>query len=86
MMPSEQRSIDEEIKVLKGGLSAATMAIGLALGLINQLAGAEIQKAVLHKIDEADGDGNDLWREGVDRFKKRLAETLSKHSSTQDSA
>ena len=72
----------KEILRLKGELSAVTTFLALALEVLSRRDPVTLvairRKIADTPIDAAEGGGtyDPQWREGVDRFKKRLSESL----------
>ena len=86
MTPTEEvANLTDEIARLKGELSAATKVIAIALHIICQgdtdILTTIIQEKMASALSVGPTIGENEWREGVERFKNRLSESIPSHIS-----
>ena len=74
---SEDRSLKQEIELLKGELATATWAFNVVFGLLSAIGNTEFDSLIVSKVEGlATGGENDVRREGSERFRDRLVEIL----------
>ena len=80
-MPDDVRPPDEEIALLRGELAACRFCLSLALNMLS-LGDARTRTTIREKIGLASvRTDDDRIREGFERFKQRLLETLPRDNS-----